>query len=316
VHDEGGEAVCWLDMVCDRCGALIDDAAEHRCRPSIAARASVARMPQGSRHQTKPDPGEEGPAPTLHDMERRDPYEEKLSKKRYESELRLLQIELVKVQRWVVDTGARIVILFDGRDAAGTSGSILRFTEHLDPRAARVVALPAPNETERGQWYFQRYVQHLPTTGEIVLFDRSWYDRAGVEHVLGSCTPQEYREFLRQAPGLERSLVQSGIRVFKLWFTLSADEQRKRLAPRPKDPLRQWKLSPVDVDRYDDFGAARDAMLHHTDHPDAPWTVINANDERRARLEAIRAVLSSVPYADRDDAVAHAPDPAVVQIAR
>jgi len=275
-------------------------------------------MPRGSRHQTKPEPAEEPLALSLDDMEQRDPYDEKLSTKRYGRELRPLQIELVKMQRWVIGTGARIVILFEGRGAAGKGGTIRRFTEHLQPRSARIAALPTPSDTERGQWYFQRYVQHLPTAGEIVLFDGSWYDRAGVEHVLGSCTTQEHSDLLRQAPGFERSLVQSGIRVFKLWFAVSADEQRKRFARRRTDPLRQWKLSPLDqtsVDRYDDFGAARDTMLSQTDHADAPWTVINANDIKRARLESMRAVLSSVPYAERDDAVARAPDPAVVQMA-
>ena len=256
---------------------------------------------------------------TIVDMEDHAPYPDKIGKKRYQRELRDLQVELLKMQRWAKETDARIVILFEGRDAAGKGGAIRRFTRYLNPRGARITALPKPNETEHGQWYFQRYVAHLPTYGEIVCFDRSWYNRAGVERVMGFCTPQQYSEFFRQAPGFERSLVQSGIHVFKLWFTVSQKEQRKRFESRKNDPLRQWKLSPMDLealDKYEAYGEARDAMLFYTDHLDAPWTVINSNEKKRARLEAIRHVLSRVDYDHKDHDVVHDADPAVVQPAR
>lgn len=253
---------------------------------------------------------------TIEDMENHAPYDDDLTKKHYARDLRDLQIELLKLQRWVKESSARIVVLFEGRDAAGKGGSIRRFTEHLNPRGARTVALAKPNETERGQWYFQRYVAQLPTAGEIVLFDRSWYNRAGVEHVMGFCTPQEHGEFFRQVPGFERSLVQSGILLFKLWFTVSEANQRQRFEDREDDPLRQWKLSPIDLaalERYAEYGRARDAMLFYTDHADAPWTVINSNDKRRARLESIRSVLSAIDYDHRSKKVAGGPDPRVVQ---
>jgi polyphosphate kinase 2 len=254
----------------------------------------------------------------LTDMERRVPYASALSRKKYEAELRDLQIELLKLQRWVKETRARLLVLFEGRDAAGKGGSIKRFTESLNPRGARVVALEKPNDTERSQWYFQRYVAHLPAAGEIVFFDRSWYNRAGVEHVMGFCTNHEYSEFFRQAPELERSLVSSGILLFKLWFAISEVEQRQRFEGRRTDPLRQWKLSPIDeasLGRFADYSMARDTMLAYTDTRDAPWTIINSNDKRRARLEAIRHVVASIPYEHRDLTVARTPDPRVVQLA-
>ena len=238
------------------------------------------------------------------------------SPRRTKSELRSLQIELLKLQASVRAEGRRIVILFEGRDAAGKGGSIKRFTENLNPRGGRVVALTKPNETERGQWYFQRYVTHLPTAGEIVLFDRSWYNRAGVERVMGFCTPREYMEFMRQAPGFERSLVNSGTHLFKLWFTVSEEEQHQRFAARRSDPLRRWKLSPIDeasLGRFHDYTEARNAMFFYTDTPEAPWTVVNSNEKRRARLESIRAVLHTLDYDHKDDAVAHRPDPLVVR---
>jgi polyphosphate kinase 2 len=253
---------------------------------------------------------------SIAEMESSRPHAEKLTSKSYEADLRDLQIELLKLQKWVKESGQRIVILFEGRDAAGKGGAIRRFTEHLNPRGARVVALAKPNDTEVNQWYFQRYVQHLPTAGEIVLFDRSWYNRAGVERVLGFCSPQEYSEFFRQAPGFERSLVQSGIHMFKLWFSVSQLEQKRRFEQRTDDPLRQWKLSSVDiasVDRYEDYTRARDAMLFYTDHKDAPWTVINSNEKKRARLESIRHVLASIDYEHKDRKVARIPDELVVQ---
>jgi polyphosphate kinase 2 len=255
----------------------------------------------------------------LADMELELPYRHKLDDATYESELHGLQVELGKLHRWVQEEQQRVVILFEGRDAAGKGGAISRFTQYLNPRASRVVALPKPNETERGQWYFQRYVAQLPSRGELVFFDRSWYNRAGVEIVMGFCTNEEYREFFRQVPGFERSLVESGIHLFKLWFTVSAKRQQQRFDSRAKDPLRSWKLSPMDkeaVSRFDDYSRARDAMLFHTDTPAAPWTVVNSNEKKRARLESIRHVLWSIDYAGKDTKVAHEPDPKVLRPAR
>jgi polyphosphate kinase 2 len=256
---------------------------------------------------------------TIREMEQQPPYPEKLKNKVYEKELFKLQVELLKLQRWVKEAGERVVILFEGRDAAGKGGAIRRFTDNLNPRGARTVALPKPNETERTQWYFQRYVAQLPAAGELVFFDRSWYNRAGVEYVMGFCTPQEHAEFFRQAPMFEESLVESGIHLFKLWFTVSDDEQRKRFDDRRTDPLRQWKLSPIDdasLGRYDDYSKARDMMLYYTDRATAPWTIVNSNEKKRARLESIRHVLHALPYEHRRDKAARAPDPLVVQAAR
>jgi polyphosphate kinase 2 len=253
---------------------------------------------------------------TILDMEDHPPYDTPLNRKEYEHELRSLQVELLKMQRWVKQSAAKVVVLFEGRDAAGKGGAIRRFMENLNPRGARIVALTKPNETERAQWYFQRYVQQLPTGGEVVFFDRSWYNRAGVERVMGFCTPQEYSEFFRQAPGFERSLVQSGLHLTKLWFTVSQKEQRKRFDERQNDPLRQWKLSDIDlmsIDKYEDYTRARDALLFYTDHHDAPWTVVNSNEKRRARTEAIRYVLHTLPYDHKDTSIARPPDPMVVQ---
>jgi polyphosphate kinase len=252
---------------------------------------------------------------SIRDMEHHRPHPETIPKKVYERELHDLQVELVKMQQWVIERGHRIVIVFEGRDAAGKGGSIRRFSEYLNPRHARVAALPQPNDTERTQWYFQRYVSQLPSAGEIVMFDRSWYNRAGVEHVMGFCTPDEYEEFFRQVPGFERSLVRSGITLFKLWFTVSKEEQGQRFHDRETDPLRRWKLSPMDAEaqtRFDEYGQARDTMLLRTNHEDGAWTVINSNDKRRARLGAIRHVLRSVPYRHRDDEVVGTPDDHVV----
>jgi polyphosphate kinase 2 len=240
----------------------------------------------------------------------------RIEKSWYEEELTRLQRELVKLQEWVRREGLKVCVLFEGRDAAGKGGAIRRFTEHMNPRAARIVALAAPNDTERGQWYFQRYVQHLPTRGEIAFFDRSWYNRAGVERVMGFCTDDEYETFFHQAPGFERSITQSGIHVFKLWFTVSAKEQRQRFESRREDPLKQWKLSPMDVEavnRYTEYGRARDAMLAGTDHANAPWTIVNSNEKKRARLESIRHVLSSLDYDHKDHDLARPADPRVVQ---
>jgi polyphosphate kinase 2 len=243
------------------------------------------------------------------------PYRERMERREYELEKRRLQIELLKLQGWVKDTGQKLVLVFEGRDAAGKGGTIKRFTEHLNPRGARVVALDKPSERERTQWYFQRYVQHLPAAGEIVMFDRSWYNRAGVERVMDYCTSAEYEEFMRQAPEFERMLIRSDIHLVKLWFSVSRGEQRTRFIVRQIDPVRQWKLSPTDLaslDRWHAYTAAKEAMFAHTDTEHAPWTVIKSNDKKRARLEAMRHVLSQLDYAGRfEDVVGH-PDPLIV----
>ena len=231
------------------------------------------------------------------------PYKYKMLRRDYEREKFVLQTELLKLQAWVKETQQRIIILFEGRDAAGKGGTIKRMMEHLNPRGARVVALEKPSEVERGQWYFQRYVQHLPTAGEIVLFDRSWYNRAGVERVMGFCTQAEYTEFLRQAPEFERNLVRSGIHLIKFWFSVSRDEQRRRFMERQVHPLKQWKLSPIDLaslDKWDDYTRAKEAMFFHTDTADSPWTVVKSNDKKRARLNAMRYLLHSMPYTGKD----------------
>ena len=231
------------------------------------------------------------------------PYKNLMSRKAYEQQKYQLQVELLKMQAWVKETGQRVVILFEGRDAAGKGGTIKRFMEHLNPRGAHVIALEKPTEAERGQWYFQRYVQHLPTAGEIVLFDRSWYNRAGVERVMGFCTDDEYTEFMRQAPEFERNLVRSGVHLIKLWFSVSRGEQQRRFAERQRHPLKQWKLSPIDLaslDKWDDYTRAKEAMFLHTDTSDAPWTVVKSDCKKRARLNALRYVLHKMPYDNKD----------------
>ena len=231
------------------------------------------------------------------------PYQNLLRRSVYEKEKFRLQVELLKLQAWVKETGQRVVILFEGRDAAGKGGAIKRFMEHLNPRGARVVALEKPSDNERGQWYFQRYVQHLPTRGEIVLFDRSWYNRAGVERVMGFCSDAEYVEFMRQAPEFERQLVRSGVHVIKFWFSVSRKEQRRRFQEREGHPLKQWKLSPIDLaslDKWDDYTRSKEAMFFETDTADAPWTVIKSDCKKRARLNAMRYVLHKLPYATKD----------------
>ncbi len=243
------------------------------------------------------------------------PYGEKLGTKLYEEQKAGLQVELLKVQDWVKETGRKIVILFEGRDAAGKGGTIKRFTEHLNPRGARVVALDKPTETEKTEWYFQRYIRHLPHAGEIVLFDRSWYNRAGVERVMGFCSAQQYLEFMRQVPELERMFVRSGIILFKYWFSVSRDEQRRRFESRENDALKQWKLSPVDrqsLGKWEAYTEAKEAMFFYTDTADAPWTIVKSNDKKRARLDCMRHFLSSLPYADRDPEVIGEPDPLIV----
>ena len=243
------------------------------------------------------------------------PYRNLMQRRTYEKQKYRLQVELLKLQAWVKETGQRVVILFEGRDAAGKGGTIKRFMEHLNPRGARVVALEKPTEQERGQWYFQRYVQHLPSVGEIVLFDRSWYNRAGVENVMGFCSSQEYDEFMRQAPEYERNLVRSGIFLIKFWFSVSRKEQRRRFKEREIHPLKQWKLSPIDMaslDKWDDYTKAKEAMFFHTDTADSPWTVIKSDCKKRARLNAMRYILHKLPYGSKDAEQIGALDPLIV----
>ncbi|MCK6405428.1 MAG: polyphosphate kinase 2 [Rhodocyclaceae bacterium] len=231
------------------------------------------------------------------------PYRNLMQRRNYERQKYRLQVELLKLQAWVKETGQKVVILFEGRDAAGKGGTIKRFMEHLNPRGARVVALEKPTEVERGQWYFQRYVQHLPTNGEIVLLDRSWYNRAGVERVMGFCTDYEYTEFMRQVPEFERMLARQGVHLIKFWFSVSREEQRRRFKERKVHPLKQWKLSPIDMaslDKWEDYTRAKESMFFHTDTADAPWTVIKSDCKKRARLNALRYVLHKLPYANKD----------------
>ena len=239
----------------------------------------------------------------------------KAARQQYFRELFRLQGELVKLQDWVATTKRKVVIVFEGRDAAGKGGVIKRITQRLNPRVARVVALPAPNDREKTQWYFQRYVPHLPAGGELVLFDRSWYNRAGVERVMGFCTDKEYQDFMRQAPEFERHLVSSGVHVIKFWFSVSQAEQRRRFKEREGHPLKQWKLSPVDkasLDKWDDYTRAKEQMFFETDTADSPWTVIKSVCKKRARLNAMRYVLHKLPYDNKDLAQIGKLDPLIV----
>ncbi|TXH50391.1 MAG: polyphosphate kinase 2, partial [Burkholderiaceae bacterium] len=288
-----GAARDGIDAVADTLRTILAGAS-----PDEAAMLRKAMLESGppARERTGTNPDEE-----LSDDWRDGgyPYKSLMLRKNYERQKYRLQVELLKLQAWVKDTGQRVVILFEGRDAAGKGGTIKRFMEHLNPRGARVVALEKPTETERGQWYFQRYTQHLPTAGEIVLFDRSWYNRAGVERVMGFCTEQEYQEFMRQAPEFERNLVRSGIHLIKFWFSVSRQEQRRRFKEREAHPLKQWKLSPIDkasLDKWDDYTKAKVAMFFSTDIADSPWTVIKSDCKKRARLNAMRYVLHKLPY--------------------
>ncbi len=247
------------------------------------------------------------------------PYKKKMKRDIYEKRKAELQVELLKVQKWAAETGQKFVLLFEGRDAAGKGGTIKRFMEHLNPRGARVVALDKPTERERSQWYFQRYIAHLPAAGEIVAFDRSWYNRAGVERVMGFCTPTEYLEFMRQCPELERMFVRSGIRLYKYWFSVTREEQLRRFKSRETDPLKQWKLSPIDkasLGKWDDYTEAKEAMFFYTDTADAPWTIIKSDDKKRARLNCMQHFLASLPYPDKDTDVVTGPDPLIVGSSR
>jgi len=243
------------------------------------------------------------------------PYKNLMSRKSYERQKYRLQVDLLKLQAWVKDTGQRVVILCEGRDAAGKGGTIKRFMEHLNPRGARVVALEKPTDVERGQWYFQRYAEHLPSRGEIVIFDRSWYNRAGVERVMGFCTLAEYEDFLLQAPEFERQLVRAGVNLFKFWFSVSRAEQRRRFVERDAHPLKQWKLSPIDVaslDKWDEYTRAKEDMFQNCDTVEAPWTVIKSDCKKRARLNAMRHLLTALPYSRRDLSMVGAVDPMIV----
>ena len=305
----------------DRQGLLSDHEAVQQLRALVAGaspdEAKALRKALFQRETDNPPTPGVDPDTELHPKWRdgRYPYKNLLSRKRYEREKYRLQVELLKLQAWVKETGQRVVILFEGRDAAGKGGTIKRMMEHLNPRGARVVALEKPSDVERGQWYFQRYIQHLPTKGEIVLFDRSWYNRSGVERVMGFCTDAEYEEFMRQAPEFERHLVRSGVHLVKFWFSVSRAEQRRRFKEREAHPLKQWKLSPVDVaslDKWDDYTRAKEAMFLHCDTSDAPWTVVKSDCKKRARLNAMRYLLHRLPYANKDLATVGAVDPLVV----
>ncbi len=243
------------------------------------------------------------------------PYKNLMSRKNYEKEKYRLQVELLKLQSWIRKTGEKLVILFEGRDAAGKGGTIKRFMEHLNPRGARVVALEKPSDVERGQWYFQRYIEHLPTSGEMVLFDRSWYNRAGVERVMGFCNEAEYADFMQQTPEFERSLIRSGIHVVKFWFSVSREEQQRRFGNRKLHPLKQWKLSPIDLaslEKWDEYTAAKEAMFHYTDFPESPWIVVRSDCKKRARLNAMRFILHRLRYDGKDEQKIGPVDPLLV----
>lgn len=243
------------------------------------------------------------------------PYDKKLKRKEYEKTLEALQIELVKLQDWMQKTGQRVMVLFEGQDAAGKGGTIGAIRANMNPRTARNVALPKPTETERGQWYYQRYVAHFPTAGEFVTFDRSWYNRAGVEPVMGFCTPQQHELFLEQAPHFERGIVADGIRFFKVWLAIGQETQLRRFHDRRHDPLKSWKFSPIDIagiEKWDDYTKARDEMFERTHTQDTPWIVVQANDKRRARLAVIRRLLLSIPYDGRDESAIGEEDAAII----
>ncbi len=262
----------------------------------------------------KPAPAPENPLHQAFESGRY-PYARLMGRVAYETEKAKLQAELLKVQIWAQETGQKFVILMEGRDAAGKGGTIKRFMEHLNPRYARVCALTKPSDVEKGQWFFQRYIAHLPTAGEMVFYDRSWYNRAGVERVMGFCSPTEYLEFMRQAPELERMLVRSGIRLYKYWFSVTREEQRARFLARETDPLKMWKLSPIDkasLDRWDDYTEAKEAMFFYTDTADAPWVIVKSNDKKRARLNCMRHFLSTIDYPNKNHEVVGTPDPLIV----
>ncbi len=293
-----------------------DEALRHTPEPGVQAKTEAKKTPTRSNPlhalaELRHDPEQ------VRELFRNGefPYKTRIKSSVYDDHKRELQVELLKVQNWVKQSGQRIVVLFEGRDAAGKGGTIKRFMEHLNPRGARVVALEKPTEQELGQWYFQRYVKHLPTRGEMVFFDRSWYNRAGVERVMGFCDSLQYLEFMRQAPEFERMLVRSGIRLFKYWFSVTRQEQERRFDARERDPLKQWKLSPIDTasrNKWDEYTKAKEAMYFYTDTADAPWTIIKADDKKRARLNCMQHFLSQLDYPGKDTHVVHGPDPLVV----
>jgi polyphosphate kinase 2 len=280
-------------------------------KPAPAAPKKPEKPPAASRHD---------PAAIRRAFESGDyPYTTKVGEKAYLERMLPLQAELLKAQNWVKETGEKIVVLFEGRDAAGKGGTIKRFMEHLNPRSARIVALEKPNERERTQWFFQRYIAHLPAAGEIVFFDRSWYNRAGVERVMGFCSANEYLEFMRQCPEIERMIVRSGVRLYKYWFSVTREEQRRRFLARETDPLKQWKLSPIDkasLDKWDDYTEAKEAMFFYTDTADAPWTIVKSDDKKRARLNCMLNFLSELPYPNKDHRIVVGPDPLIVGSSR
>ena len=300
----------------------MEEAAETLARqtaPETGAEAAApaAAAPSGSDHLTGPRQFPAVDPDTIRQAfeSGRYPYARLMGRVAYEAEKARLQAELLKVQIWAQETGQKFVILMEGRDAAGKGGTIKRFMEHLNPRYARTVALSKPSDKEKGEWFFQRYIQHLPTTGEIVFFDRSWYNRAGVERVMGFCSPSEYLEFMREVPELERMLVRSGIRLYKYWFSVTREEQRARFIARETDPLKMWKLSPIDkasLDKWEDYTEAKEAMFFYTDTADAPWVIVKSNDKKRARLNAMRHFLSTIDYPGKDAAVVGTPDPLIV----
>lgn len=243
------------------------------------------------------------------------PYKKKMPRSAYEKHKAELQTELLKVQDWVKATNQKIVLIFEGRDAAGKGGTIKRFTEHLNPRGARVVALEKPTNKEKSQWFFQRYIEHFPSGGEIVLYDRSWYNRAGVERVMGFCSAHEYLEFMREAPEIEQMMVRSGIRLYKYWFSVTREEQLRRFKSRESEPLKRWKLSPIDrqsLNKWDDYTEAKEAMFFYTDTADAPWTIVKSDDKKRARLNCIKHFLNSLPYSEKDQRIVGKPDPLII----
>ena len=293
-----------------------DQAAAETAQPAAAPAPEADKISQEGDERLTPGKLRHNPEAIRHAFETGEfPYKSRIGTKLYEQQMADLQVELLKVQNWVKETGEKIIVLFEGRDAAGKGGTIKRFMEHLNPRGARVVALEKPSERERSQWYFQRYIENLPAGGEIVFLDRSWYNRAGVERVMGFCSPNDYLEFMRQCPELERMFVRDGIRLYKFWFSVTQEEQRRRFRARQKDPLKQWKLSPIDrasLDKWDAYTEAKEAMFFYTDTADAPWIIIKSDDKKRARLNCMQYFLSSLPYPNKNKKVVTGPDPLIV----
>lgn len=283
-----------------------------------SAAALGAPAPKRARGRSAPAPAQlrHDPEAIRHAFESGEyPYQSRVPNKIYLEQMARLQVELLKAQSWIKQSGEKVVILFEGRDAAGKGGTIKRFMEHLNPRGAGIVALEKPSERERSQWYFQRYAEHLPSAGEIVLFDRSWYNRAGVERVMGFCTAGEYLEFMRQCPQVETMLVRSGIRIYKYWFSVTQKEQVRRFKARETDPLKQWKLSPIDrasIDKWDDYTEAKEAMFFYTDTADCPWVIVKSDDKKRARLNCMRHFLSTLDYPNKDEHLVGHADPLIV----